>query len=580
MSKIRYLFSLLILLIIFSCGSDSQGEKNENILDIALTKEPAGLNPYVIATSNAREVYQYIFVPVADFDPVTYELTPILVKEIPKLEPITSGEFEGGYQYTFEFKDDAVWDDGSPITGEDYVFSVKAVKHPLTSTAGYSGYFQWISDIKIDSLNPRKFSVLFKEHYMLSKELASTIEVYPRYIYDPSNALTSIRISDLDAGNIDELISKNESLKTFAEDFNSIKFSRDNISNCGPYKLKEWIASQSITLEKKEDYWGKKYPDIEALHAGADEIIFHFIADEAAIMSQLKEGNLDVYNEVSAESFFDLKTNMTYDEKFQFFTPELMKFYYVALNNTSPEISDPNVRKALAKLVDVEQLIKIQEKGLGRQTVGFINEKKPYYNSTLEPIAHDVEGAKEILAEQGWEDTNYNGTIDKKVGNQLVEMELDMYITGSDLSKSIALLLKENAKKAGITINIIQKQYKDIRDSHLKTGDYDMTILSINQDLTLDDPYGKWHSENATPGNRNYYRYISERSDEIIDSIRSTKDDATRNRLYLELQAEMYKDQPVIFLYNPVEKLIVSDEWKATATMKRPGYMANTFTLK
>ena len=41
----------------------------------------------------------------------------------------------------------------------------------------------------------------------------------------------------------------------------------------------------------------------------------------------------------------------------------------------------------------------------------------------------------------------------------------------------------------------------------------------------------------------------------------------------------MYEDQPVIFLYNPQEKIIVSKNWKASSTMKRPGYFAGTFEL-
>ena len=65
---------------------------------------------------------------MADFDPVTYKLNPILIKSIPKEETITEGPFAGGTKYTIEFREDAKWDNGSPITGNDFLFSTKAIQ--------------------------------------------------------------------------------------------------------------------------------------------------------------------------------------------------------------------------------------------------------------------------------------------------------------------------------------------------------------------------------------------------------------------------------------------------------------------
>jgi peptide/nickel transport system substrate-binding protein len=548
------------------------------VLDIAMLKEPTMLNPLLNPGATERIVFHNVFAPMADFHPETYELSPILIKAIPEGEPILDGPYKGGTKYTVEIKDEAKWDNGSPITAKDIVFTLKAIKHPNTNAAGYRSYMRHVSDVKVDPKNPKKAIFYFKDYYILAKELAVTVEIYPQYHYDPENGMDEISIPELDSEKAKDLIEANPKLVAFAKKFNNVKFARESISGAGPYRLKEWVSSQVIVLEKKENYWAAD-SDIPSLMAKPDELKFHFIADETATISQMKEGNIDVFTNMSGNTFFDLKNNKTYGSEFQYFTPELMKFYYIAINNSKPELSDPDVRRALAKLVDVPKLIKILEGGLGNPTVGMINEKKAYYNKDLTPIALDIEGAKEILAKEGWKDTNSDGIIDKRFNGQKIEMDLDIHITGSELSKNIGLLLQENAKKVNININIITKKYKDTKRENLKKRDYDLIPSILGQDLSLDDPYTKWHSDNDDPAKHNDVSYRSDKADELIDKIRSTQDETQRTQYYKDLQKVMYDDQPVIFLYNPQEKIIVSKNWKASSTMKRPGYFAGTFEL-
>ena len=578
MNKYLVLVISLFAILLLSCKEGTPKYAPDNVLDIALLKKPTLLNPILNPGASARVVFRNIFASMADFHPETYELSPILIKAIPDGEAITEGPYKGGTKYTVELKEEAKWDNGAPITAKDIVFTLKAIKHPNTNAAGYRSLMKWVNDVTVDPENPKKATFYFKDYYILAKEVTVTVEIYPQYHYDPEYALDEISIPELDSKEAKSIIEANPKLVNFAKAFNDVKFARENISGAGPYRLKEWVSGQYILLEKKENYWAAN-TDVPSLMAKPDALKFHFIADETATITQMKEGNIDVFSNMSGNAFFDLKENETYKDKFQFLTPELMKFYYIAINNSKPELSDPDVRRALAKLVDIPKLIDILEGGLGRQTVGSINEKKPYYNKDLKAISLDIEGAKKILEREGWSDTNKDGTIDKKINGKKIEMDLDMHITGSELSKNIGLLLQENAKKVNININIITKAYKDIKRENIKKRDFDLTPLVLGQDLALDDPYTKWHSENDDPAKQNDVSYRSEKADKLIDQIRSTQDDAQRSQYYKDLQKVMYDDQPVIFLYNPQEKIIVSKDWKAKSTKKRPGYFAGTFEL-
>ncbi len=578
-SQIKYPVLILLMIILYSCKGDQPKIETDNTLDISIRREPKMLNPYLNPIAIAREIYQYVFVPMADFDPETYKLTPILIKSIPDVQKVEEGPFAGGTKYTLEFKEEAKWDNGSPITGKDLLFSIKAIKHPGTNVATYRDYVKWISDVVVDPENERKVDIYFKEYYILAKELAVTMQVYPQYVYDPTSAMDEISLQELGSPNAEKLVESNSNLTAFATEFNSVKFSRETVVNAGPYKFKEWISNQSIILEKKENYWAEG-TDIPFLQAYPEKIVFHIIPDETSAITQVKEGNIDLMMNVTSSSYMDLKENEVYGSQFQFLTQELMKFYYIAINNSKPELSDPDIRMALAKLNDVPKLIEILENGLGSQTVGIFNSKKEYYNKSLKPIQLDIEGAKEIFKNEGWSDTNNDGSIDKVLNGKRVEMDLDIFITGSELSKNVALLLQENAKKAGVKINIITKKYADTKRDNLKTRDYDLIPLLLSQDLALDDPYGKWHSDNDDPSKSNDVSYNSEVADELIENILTAQDDKVRNENYLKLQEVMYNDQPVIFLYSPVERIILSNRWEGKSTLKRPGYLGNTFRAK
>jgi len=63
----------------------------------------------------------------------------------------------------------------------------------------------------------------------------------------------------------------------------------------------------------------------------------------------------------------------------------------------------------------------------------------------------------------------------------------------------------------------------------------------------------------------------------MIDQIIHTKNDDQRMELYKKIQSAIYEDQPVIFMYAPEERIIISKKWTSSATVKRPGYLANTF---
>jgi peptide/nickel transport system substrate-binding protein len=573
MNSSKLFFVILMFLAILSCKTDKLNI--ENVIHIRLKKEPERINPLIFPNPTAREVYQYIHLPMADYDPENLALTPILIKEIPAEMTIDTGIYKGGIAFDITIDEAAKWDNGSPITAEDYLFTLKAINLPLTNCGKYRDLTKNISAIQLDKANPLKCRVIFARDYMLALETTINVEVYPRYFYDSLNVLSAYNFEDFNDKN-EEKLKTDDRLIKFAEDFNSNIYSREKISGSGPYKFSSWAADQNIVLEKKADYWGKNKFSA-ALQQNPDKIIFHIIPDELTAITQLKAGTIDIINEVSGDNYDALENDTTLSKYFSFYHPALTKQYMILLNNQDEILRDINVRKALTHLVDVESIISSLEKGKGSRTVAPIHPLKKTHNKNLQPVMFDIEKARNLLAESGWKDSNNDDILDKEISGKRKDLSLEILISGQELGKKIAILLQESASKVGINIKISEKDFKIIRTEYIKTRKYQLVPTIISQDLQQWDDMSKWHSDNDTPDGSNDMSYRNPTTDKLINEILTTKNDAQRTELYKKIQQQIYEDQPVVFLYAPEERIIISKKWKSSATVKRPGYLANTF---
>lgn len=579
MKTIFYL--LLFILTFVSCKNDKTNVNTEKFtVRIGVNKEPTALFPLKRNGKAERPININIFSQTCDFDPITLENTPVLLNNIPNEIAVDTGIYKKSFRYDLEFKKDATWDNGSSITALDYIFTVKMMLNPMVEIhPAIRSLYSKIKGIEIDSNNNKSFSVFTDNNYMLSQEMVTNLDIYPEYFYDSLLILRNIDIKTLKNKEIAiKTLEFIDSTNSFAKKINSVHFMRNNISGAGPYKLNEWESGQYISLKKKKNWWGDKYDNISYLKNNPDEIIFKIIPDKTTSLTELKNGNIDMISGVDGRDFLKMKNDEKYKNKFNFYNPLSMQYYIIALNNRNTILKDKNIRKALAHLVDVDFLIKTFGTGKDKRLFSPIHPSKKYYYDSLKPIDIDIEKAKEMILNAGWIDSNKDGILDKIIDGKKTDLKLSISITGKSLGKSIALMMKENASKVGMSIEIINKSSKNLRNS-LKRADFDIAPGVSSKDMVDYDPYAKWHSDNAAPGKSNRYGYSNEKCDEIIENIRNTRDLNKRQKYYMEFQKYIYEEQPIIFLYVPTNNIIINNKFKIQPSVKRPGYFANTIEL-
>ena len=567
----------MLMLCISACRHDQGLQSSQSSIKVRLVQDPQRINP-VFASSNtvSREVYPYIFLQMAEFDPKTLSLSPILAISIPEKKDITEGKYTGGISYTFEILEDAVWTDGTPILATDYLFTLKAINHPTVNATAWKNILKDISDVELYPSNPKKFTVFFSEPYILALEAASSFEFFPEHIYDKNGSLKAFSLPEIkNADNLDRL-KESQEFTDFATNFNDVIFQQDNCMGSGPYVLSQWETDQFVRLTRKENYWGNAYPERIFLNSKPKEIIFNIIPDEVTAITQLKAGEIDLMTISNGENFKQL---MEEDTDLKFHTPQLTLYYYISMNNSSDKLQDKKVRRALSHLIDVDAFIEQVEYGNAKRTIGTILPFKEEYNSNLKPLEYDEVKAAGLLKEAGWADTNGNGILDKEILGQSEELIFDMFVSGGQVGQRLALLLSESTKKVGAEVNIIQKDGRAILREHIYTGEYDLYPMVIRPKLGEYDPYGSWHSDNAKNGGGNFSRYDNPISDAIMEKLKTETDATKRVALYRDLQEKMYEDQPVVFLYSPVSKIVTSGEIEPLISVKRPGYFLQTATV-
>jgi peptide/nickel transport system substrate-binding protein len=572
MKKAKFTFPLAILAFAFlfscsSCGGDgakSAWKHDDNTVRMRVSTAPNSINPYLARTKYERLPSELVFQCPMNFDYGTMAFVPQLIKAAPTVQDITEGEFKGGQSFTYEIMPEATWDDGKPVTGHDYEFTVKALFNPKMPTQRYLGYVEFVRDVKVDEADPKKFTVFAYKKYFLNMEAISNVTILPEHIYDEGGLMKKFAVKDLTDPAKAATLAADPALQQFADAYTSPKFAREVNAGSGPYQVAEWTGDQRLVLAKKKNWWGEKlagqYP---LLAAYPDTVVFLPIADQVAAIAAIKDESVDVAIELDAKQFNDLRKVDFVQKIYNFYTPPTFTYFYTAMQNRNPKLADKRVRRAIAETIDMDMVIKDLYDSLAERQVGPFFPSQKYIDSSLKPIAANEADARKLLEEAGWKDSNGNGTVDKMIDGKLEEMKLQyVYSAGSTFSENFSLLLKNNCQKIGIEIEPVPLDGKVLADK-LKNGEFDLAARGAGWQPIPDDPKQFWHTDGAVPGGSNYSRFGNASSDALIDAIQNAPDEASRDKLYKDFQQLMYDEQPVIFMFSPQERMVVHQRFEA-----------------
>ncbi|MBI3330161.1 MAG: hypothetical protein HYZ81_26065 [Nitrospinae bacterium] len=496
-----------------------------------MLSDPEQLNPLTSNDAGASNILGHIFESLLQRNPRTLELKP----ELALARPETSDD---KLTYTFQLRRDARFQDGRPVTGEDVLFSIKALKCPLVNAPFRRVYYESIVDAQL--LDPYTIRFKAKEPYFLNENVLGSIPALPRHYYDPENLLQDVTVAELSR----DYTQHEEQVRKFAQQFNQ-NFSRNPIGS-GPYTFKSWSTGQEVVLERDRNYWGQGKEGIDQVYLDVRKL--RIINNRDAALVSLKAGDLDA---MALEPLQHLRqtSGARFEKEYAKFVYTTPSYTYIGWNNVHPIFRDRRVRQAMTYFTNRQQIVKTVLFDLGQVIDSPIYRFRPEYDETLYSHPYDPAKGLQILQEAGWKDTDGDGILDKVVDDQRVPLRFEVkFNSGNDIRKSVALALQDELRKHGIDVQVRALDWTIFLDD-VRNHKFDAMILGWAMSVNEPDAYQVWHSSQAENKGSNHIRYKNPRVDAILEEYRRTFDANKRVELYREFQRILNDEQPYTFLF-------------------------------
>lgn len=160
----------------------------------------------------------------------------------------------------------------------------------------------------------------------------------------------------------------------------------------GPYVMSEFVPGEKAVLTAWADYPGQK--------ASIETITFKAIAEPSAAYIAVEAGDAD-FTEIDATDYARAEAN----DNLVFYTGDTTYTAFVAMNTQEPPFDNVNVRKAMAYAYNKEGYLNV--KGENYHTIdSMFPMMSEYYYASDDAITYDLEKAKELLAAEGYDESN------------------------------------------------------------------------------------------------------------------------------------------------------------------------------
>lgn len=552
----------------------------ENTLIVHTLSDAGYLHPTNYSFQNARLILSFTHPALLTVDQVQLKLSPCLARSLPVVDA-------DELQFTYTLRDEAVWDDGSPVTTEDVIFTFKTSKCPLTDNPLHKSICNNLKTIIPDAGNPKRFTMVMKKRYVQAISMVTDFPILCRKFFDPENVMGSMTMEQLDDPAFDA--GRYPALKRWEATFNDGKYGNDVqfFYGCGAYKVTAWERGQSVVLEKKSGHWTDHLPEDDIyLHAYPQQIIFKAIKDENASMLEFKSQTLDASTFITSRVLLDLQRDSLFNRNYHSVFLNSYAFTFIGLN-MRPDglrhkriLDDVNVRHAIALLTPVDRIIDVVAMGRARRWPSMVSPLKPEFNEDLALLPYDVAAASQLLDKAGWKDTDGDNIRDKVVDGERIPLQLELLcMVQGNMVKEMTNIIAEGAWPAGVKI-VPRPVDGAVLRQQITDHDFDMALSSWAVSSLPEDFSQLWSTNAWATRGSNFTGFGNAASDALIDSIAGMLDDTKRIPMVKRLQRIIYDEQPYVFMYSPDRKVVIHKRWgNATATSELPSFIPNNLLL-
>ena len=456
-----------------------------------------------------------------------------------------------GLTYTITVRDDLRWSDGTKVTAEDYVYTLKNLMFSDWLNYPYKSDWQETVDGETVFIEAE---VVNETTFVIKKQT-----INPEFVDDAIYSLTPYpkHIAIKYEGDVKAF--------TEAEEFNNLTYT----GNLGPYRFKEWIRNDKYVVQRNPDF----YLGQDDSSPYFEQYITKLLGTPAALHAALEAGDI-TYTGIDPEQVLKFKEM----EGIKVYTVPTSGYQLITYNlrkNGWAGFRNKKVRQALSMSIDKKTVIDSVLLGFGDPAFSFIPKPSPWYTEEGVPkygygSLYDKEKAKQMLYEAGYGIKKPDGTIvvqDKD--SKPIQLTLATN-SGNKLREDIAFLVKQELADIGIEVDIklvpwatLLRQYMYNRvpgtDQEPRGNNgpdavgeepWDMIVMGFGTHPIA--PSGSMVFF-TTDGGLNFWGYSNPEVDKLFQRVRSGEalDREARQQMYAQISQLIAEDQPAIFLSFP-----------------------------
>lgn len=437
---------------------------------------------------------------------------------------------DDGLSYTFKLRANDTFQDGTPLTADDVIFTVQRAQDANLKSPKRANW----DGVKVEKIDTQTVKFTLKQPY--APFIGNlTLGILPKHIWNNVSA-------------------------------DQFPFSLENTEpiGSGPYQIQK-ITRDSSGLPIL--YQLAAFPGYALGEPHISNIAIHFYASQDALESAEKSGAVESIASVAPEDVANLLSAGHHIER----APSSRIFGVFFNQNQAAVFTHKEVRQVLDMATDRNEIIKTALGGYATALGGPVPpETLGSANSSPEFTASTIAAAKSILLKKGWTANAATGFLElttkdaKTKKTTTVPLAFTLSTSNAPELVSAANTLKAQWAKIGANVTIKTYEPGDLTQEAIRPREYDALLFGeiVGQDLDL---YAFWHSSQRLDPGLNIALYANTAADKDLEKMRSESDPAAQAKEYADFAGQLQNDVPAVFLYSPDFLYLVPDKIQGIA---------------
>ncbi|HYS27586.1 MAG TPA: ABC transporter substrate-binding protein, partial [Vicinamibacterales bacterium] len=495
--------------------------------------EPRTLNPVVAVDAPSKEILARTTADLIHVDRETQQPQPALARSW-TVSP-------DGRRFTLSLRHGVRFSDGQPFDADDVVFSFTVYLDEKVGSPQRDLLIVGDKPITVRKIDQYTVQVDLAEPYAIGERLFDSVAMLPRHLLE--TPYTEGRLARMWA----------------------VGTAADAFAGLGPFRLREYVPGQRLTLERNPFYWKT---DRAGTHLPyLDRLVFVFVPSEDAQALRFQAGDADVTTRLSAANFevlmrdrgrrnYDLlDAGPGLDYTFLFFNQNTVA------SNDAPQVARRRgwfrqlaFRQAVSLAIDRDAIVRLVYRGRATPLWGHVPPgNKLWVNRSLPRPSRSPDRARERLRSAGFSWNAAGALVDKD--GQAVDFTI-VTNTGNTERIQIATIVQDDLKQVGIRVGVVTLELRTLLQRLLTTHDYDACVLALG--ASDGDPSTEmnvwlssggthlWNPEQASPATP-----WEAEIDTLMRRQLTERDVQARKRVYDRVQQLVAENLPVISLVSP-----------------------------